>query len=225
MKLVSRAEWGARPARDYVYLKTAELKGVAVHYSAFEGDRLDDHAGCAARVRGIQNYHMDVRGWVDLAYSFIVCRHGYVFEGRGFGVRTAANGTSAGNDGYHAVCFLGADREGRDDVTPSGRRALREIIRAAQRRWPAALEVRPHSDFTATACPGDELRAWIGLEGWKHDGRLPGPSPKPGWFWQWEAWRLARARGERPPRPLGVPRLIPPWAWLAALEFERRRRK
>lgn len=56
--------------------------------------------------------------------SWLVCHHGYRFTGRGLGVRSAAQGTNAGNDSFHAVCFLGADREGRADVTPEAKAAI-----------------------------------------------------------------------------------------------------
>lgn len=93
--------------------------------------------------------------------SHVVCRHGYVFDGRGFGVRSAANGTNDANDAYHAVCFLGDDTVGRADVTPEARRALEQLLAEYRRRYPKATQIRPHSDFVATACPGDELRALI----------------------------------------------------------------
>jgi hypothetical protein len=119
------------------------------------------HRNCAARVRGMQRFHMETRGWLDVAYNHVFCRHGYVFVGRGFGARSAANGTNDVNDHYFAVCFLGDDSAGRADVTPEARRALRQLIAEYRRRYPKATQVRPHSDFVATQCPGDELRALI----------------------------------------------------------------
>jgi N-acetylmuramoyl-L-alanine amidase len=137
------------------------VRGVAVHYSGMNADEQRLHANCAARVRGMQRYHMETRDWLDIAYNHVFCRHGYVFVGRDFGVRSAANGTKDANDGFFAVCFLGDDSVGRADVTPEARRALEGLIAEYRRRYPEAREVRPHSDFFATACPGDELRALI----------------------------------------------------------------
>jgi hypothetical protein len=138
-----------------------EVRGVAVHYSGMNADEQRLHANCAARVRGMQRYHQETREWLDIAYNHVFCRHGFVFVGRGFGVRSAANGTKEANDHYFAVCFLGDDSVGRADVTPEARRALEQLIAEYRRRYPKAREVRPHSDFFATQCPGDELCALI----------------------------------------------------------------
>jgi N-acetylmuramoyl-L-alanine amidase len=119
------------------------------------------HRNCAGRVRGMQRYHIEEREWLDVAYNHIWCAHGFVFVGRGFGVRSAANGTTEANDGYLAICFLGDDSVGRADVTPQARQTLELLIAEYGRRYPKATEIRPHSDFFATACPGDELRALI----------------------------------------------------------------
>jgi hypothetical protein len=160
MQIVTREGWHARPPRDQTRLDRAAQHGTAVHYSAADADEQAAHARCASRVRSIQAYHMDTKQWADIAYSYLVCKHGYVFEGRGRGIRTAAQGTNAGNDAWHAVCFLGDDTAGRDDVTDLGREAIRDAVRHCN-AWSNATGVRPHSAFHATGCPGDDLRGWI----------------------------------------------------------------
>jgi hypothetical protein len=137
------------------------VRGVAVHYSGMNADEQRLHRNCSARVRAMQRYHMEAKSWLDVAYSHVLCGHGYVFVGRGFATRSAANGTKEANDRYFAVCFLGDDSVGRSDVMPAARRALLQLIGEYRQRYPGAREVRPHSDFVATACPGDELRALI----------------------------------------------------------------
>ena len=138
-----------------------QVRGVAVHYSGMNADEQRLHENCAARVRGMQRYHMEERGWLDIAYNHVFCRHGYVFVGRGFGAARRRMARADANDHYFAVCFLGDDSVGRADVTPDARRALEQLIAEYRRRYPKARDVRPHSDFFATACPGDELRALI----------------------------------------------------------------
>jgi hypothetical protein len=159
--LVTRKQWGARDPSCVTKLKRSQVKGVAVHYTASNADEQADHKNCAARVRGIQNYHMGTKGWCDIAYNFVVCKHGSIFVGRGWWNRSAAQGTNSGNDSYIAVCFLGDDTKGRDDVTQAGRAAYLRVFARFGVWYLRKPELRPHSSFTSTSCPGDELRRWI----------------------------------------------------------------
>ena len=61
---------------------------------------------------------------------------------------------------------------------------------------------------------------------------LPGPVPKPSWFWPWLRWRLGVGEfdgleGNERVRPDEAPDEIPPWAFACAekLVTERRRRR
>jgi len=152
MPFVSRAEWGARKPKSAGNSISSHPKGVAVHY---EGPKMGsrDHSKCAALVRSIQDFHMDTRGWADIAYSFPVCEHGYVYEGRGVGKGSAANGTTAANLAYYAVCGLVGKG---DNVTSKLTDGIREAIDIC-RRAGAGNEVVGHRDLFATECPGDVL--------------------------------------------------------------------
>lgn len=161
MRTVSRKAWGAR-APENTPTKIGSVQGIAIHYTASNADEQSDHRNCAARVRGIQAFHMDANGWNDIAYNWVVCKHGYIFVGRGRGVRSAANGTNSGNDHFPAVVFLGDDTAGRDDVTARGRRALAELIAREAGLVAGAYTIRPHSCFKSTGCPGDDLRRFLG---------------------------------------------------------------
>lgn len=133
------------------------------------------HSQCAGKVRSIQNFHMDGQGWADIAYNFLVCPHGFVFEGRGWGRRSAANGTNAGNAAYHAVCYLGGKGDPFTDAAKGGFRATRDEW---ERRYGRKANVHPHRYFLATECPGSEITNWIssGLGG----GSAPAPAPPQG---------------------------------------------
>lgn len=138
-----------------------------MHYTGMNSDEQANHANCAARVRAIQAFHMSPAAggsegpWADIAYNWLVCKHGYVFTGRGWLTRSAAQGTNEGNAYYHAVCFLGDDTAGRDDVTRRGRIALAQIVGQLILRAPYASAIHPHSHFHPTACPGEDLRLAI----------------------------------------------------------------
>jgi len=107
---------------------------------------------------------MDSRGWADIAYNFLVCPHGYTFEGRGWGRRSAANGTNDANAYYHAVCYLSGDGDPFTDLAKGQFVAVRDAWVA---RYQKNAVVMPHSAFVSTACPGDAIRSWIrsGLPG------------------------------------------------------------
>jgi len=162
--LVTRKEWGARPPSAITPLAPAAVRFLVVHYSAMDADERRRHSECAARVRGIQRYHqtsdqLAPGGAADVGYNWLVCRHGYVFVGRGWRRRSAATGPANGFS--VAVCFLGNDSAGRDDVTPRGRRAIRDVLAFCERNAPNLEGVRGHRDFMSTSCPGDELYAFV----------------------------------------------------------------
>jgi len=159
MKFVSRSGWHARAPTGVTALPRPDE--LVFHYSGMNADEQADHKNCAARVRGVQNYHMDSNGWCDIAYNFLVCKHGYIYQGRGWYTRSAAQGTNSGNDGYIAVCFLGDDTAARDDVTSAGRAAFKRVFARYKVWYGKSPILRPHSFFSSTSCPGDQLRAWL----------------------------------------------------------------
>lgn len=149
MNLVTRAQWGARPPRNRTPLNPT---GATAHW---EGPHMGTfpHTACPSKVRGIQDFHMGTRGWSDIAYNAVVCPHGYVFEGRGPGVRSAANGTDPGNDADVAVCYLSGEG---DPFTPEGAQAMADAM-----HWLSPGGKRhAHRDWKPTACPGDTIAAW-----------------------------------------------------------------
>lgn len=161
MKFVSRAQWGAAPPTgSYSHINSTVTTG---HW---EGPRMGSfpHESCATKLRGIQSYHMNGNGWMDIAYNGVVCPHGYVFEGRGPGVRSAANGTNAANDTSCAVCYLGGEG---DPFTPEGQQGM---LDAAE--WLGDPMDKGHRDWYQTACPGDEIYSWI-----QSDQSSPVPAP------------------------------------------------
>lgn len=167
--MISRSSWGARPPDSRSFLSS--VNRVFIHYTGMDADEQENHVNCAGRVRGIQRYHMDTNGWADIAYSFIVCKHGFIFEGRGFDARTAATGPC--NDDSLAVCFLGDDTANRDDVSNAGRKAIADAVASIERRK-GNVSVHGHRDCMSTSCPGDQLYQWL------RDGLpLPPPPPEP----------------------------------------------
>jgi hypothetical protein len=216
VKIVTRSGWKARPPKGTSPVKANEL---VFHYSAANADEQADHRNCASRVRGIQRYHQETQGWQDLAYSFLACKHGYIFEGRGWGVRTAATGPA--NNHTLAVCFLGDDTHGRDDLTTAGRQALVDIAQVALQRE-GIRKWSGHRNHMSTSCPGNEIISFINSEGFKKRVLAQEPDTTPAWWVPWARWRLG---GRKWRRPGSAPKKIPLWAWERLERFIREKKK
>jgi len=76
-----RSEWGARATSTSV---GSTVKLAVVHHSASSNDY--SPADVPGVLRSIQAYHMDGRGWSDIAYNFVVDKFGGIWEGRGGGI-------------------------------------------------------------------------------------------------------------------------------------------
>lgn len=156
-QFIIREQWQARPPRSVSHNITPNRGGCALHY---EGPHMGfpwPHEACFSKVRAIQAFHMDSRGWVDIAYNAVVCPHGAIFEGRWIGVRSAAQGTDSGNQNYYAICGLwGVDDPFTDDAKVAYWRCIQEF-----RKSGAGTDVKPHRYFHSTGCPGDPVAAWI----------------------------------------------------------------
>lgn len=191
MKFVSRSDlgWGASPAA-YANPKS----GIAVHYNgpATGLSKSASHSKCVSYWKNTRSYHVNSNGWADIGYSFGVCPHGYVFEGRGLNKTQAAQ--PGGNTTYYSVTFMigGSEKPGDDHL-----QAWRDV-----RDWlfskGVSKNIKCHSDFVSTSCPGDYLRKLVRdgtLLGGKGDsspggggsggsgGTTPPPFPLPsGWY-------------------------------------------
>jgi hypothetical protein len=186
---VTRAQWQANAPTAVTPLPASKVDTIYYHYTASEADVQENHANCASRVRGVQAFHQQGRGWNDIAYSFLVCKHGYVFEGRGYGVYTAATG--ADNSHSLAVCFLGDDKVNRDDLTPAGRKALVDITQAIIKWARHPLAYKGHRDAMNTRCPGDEIYRYITGPAFAHEVRVSSDDLRArSDFYSWAAWYL-----------------------------------
>ncbi|MDT0568854.1 N-acetylmuramoyl-L-alanine amidase [Streptomyces sp. DSM 3412] len=160
MKLVTRAQWGARDYRtpNGATPYSRARRGVKLHYLGTEfADRTHDR--CGAYIRLLQDQHMDGRGWSDIGYSFLVCTHGYVYEGRGLKRRNSANGNTTLNEQDYAVCLL-VGSSGRTQPTDEQLHGARDAIEHCRTNGPAGDWLGGHRDGYATTCPGDAVYAW-----------------------------------------------------------------
>jgi N-acetylmuramoyl-L-alanine amidase len=160
MNIISRDSWGAKPAKTK-YSKLGEVKGLVIHWSAYPvavGNQAE-----MDQAKTIQRLHQVDRGWNDIAYNFLVGDTGQIYEGRGFGNRSAAQGGNSrqeinyNNKHYVAVCWLGGSK-------PTDKPSDKAIESVKWLYSQVGGELRPHSSFKQTSCPGDAWRQHI-IEG------------------------------------------------------------
>ncbi len=162
-----RGSWGARPPRSAPSV-ASNVKMAFVHHTA--GSNNYDPGDVPRMLRSDQAYHMDVRGWNDLGYNFIVDRFGRIWEGRAGGIDRAVIGAHAEgfNTGSTGVAVLGTFTS--SDPPPAAVDAVSRLLgwklsihgvfpdgttTMAGGRW--FNNISGHRDAKATDCPGRGL--------------------------------------------------------------------
>lgn len=149
MKLITRAEWNARPPRnpdDVVTVPDDERVGFMVHYSGADDDQT---------VRSIQDWCMDHWGYNDIDYNVLADHNGNVYDGRGWHIQGAH--CTGQNRRQIGACLIGTN----DQITDAGKAALRRLYDEACRVIGRTLEMHWHSQSFNTDCPGSVLREWV----------------------------------------------------------------
>ena len=150
MELVRRSGWGAADPRGKPVPIPTPVRDLFLHHTVTpdEGPRT---------VRSIQQFHMDTRGWNDIAYTWLYSpKQRMFFEGRGPGVAGAH--TRGHNKTSHAVAVLG-----NFEVDRPPAHVIEDLANWA--RWHGTaygpVRYRGHRDVGATACPGKHLYAML----------------------------------------------------------------
>lgn len=155
---LTRADWGARPSRGAVALDAAEVEGDALHWPGMArpinavGEA--GKARIASALRGWQNYHMDVRGWSDIAYQIAVDQEGRAWTLRGLNIRSGANGNGDVNRRFGAILLIVAPGE---QPSAKMKETVKQVLRDFRKRFPkCARRPKGHKDVrpAGTDCPG-----------------------------------------------------------------------
>lgn len=188
-----RAQWGARPRSCNA---AQHPERITIHHTETPNA---DQLSTAARLRQMQNYHVDVRGWCDIGYHFLVGKDGNVYAGRAEDVRGAhVAGNNADNVG---IAFVGSYHGGRPSAAMES--AAARIMAALADEWGITLSrstVKSHRELGSSDCPGNALQAR--LAGLVAEARSSTPQPPPS------------APPPTTPPPSTPPAASDPWAGL-----------
>jgi Ca2+-binding RTX toxin-like protein len=181
--IISRAQWGAdenlRRCGPYY---ADRLRAAYVHHTAGTNTYSRDQADNV--VRGIHAFHVQGRGWCDIAYNFLVDRFGRIYEGRYGGIsKPLIGGHAAGfNTGTTGISAMGdfTSTEPSRDMVQAFKRLLAWRLDVAHLRptgWTKLTSsgggtsrygagdtvtlrvITGHRDTSYTACPGARLYA------------------------------------------------------------------
>ncbi len=159
-------EWGARPPNGTIQVLNRKPTYIVVHHTAGgnSNDLSLEHAFAISR--GIQNFHMDGRGWVDSGQQLTNSRGGHVTEGRHRSVEILDGGTrhvQGANVGNHNSEVIGIENEGlysTVDVPVALWNSLVQLVAYIAQSYGISPDmIRGHRDFNATECPGEVLYA------------------------------------------------------------------
>jgi hypothetical protein len=148
---VTRSQWGARQRNCGSYHSPNML---TIHHTYTPNI---DSLSMAARVRQIQSYHIDVRGWCDIGYHFLVGQDGQVYQGR-YENKTGAHAGGANRNNV-GISLIG----NFSDLTPSQsmQTATARTIDAMATEYGISrtrARIKGHREVgsTATSCPGEK---------------------------------------------------------------------
>lgn len=153
LPLVCRDAWGARAAAAPAPPHTIRM--LTVHHSARAAT---DRTQGPAHLRGYQAFHMDDRGWSDIAYHVAVDRAGVVYQLRDWG--TVGDTATSYDPSGHFLLLLDGNFDAHEVTDPQLRTAAHVLAWAADHFGVGLDTISGHRDHApTTACPGDALYA------------------------------------------------------------------
>lgn len=172
MKIITRAQWGARPFRTPApHVPLSSRRWFIVHYPG-AGTPPRDAKGYA---KWIERIHMDGNGWRGVGYNYLVDADGDIAEGCGRDVRGS-------HSPPHNVDGIGVNLwTSNGKSTAKAMHAARELYEQLNRQVGRKLRIGWHGMDYPTECPGPQLREWA-RQGMPDPLADTKPTPTKDWF-------------------------------------------
>jgi hypothetical protein len=152
--VVTRESWGAR-VRNCNSPHTPQK--ITIHHTETP---TNDGMSVTARLRQIQSYHIDVRGWCDIGYHFLVGPDGNVYQGRKE-TNLGAHVSNA-NTNNVGISFIGSFQNSAPSQIMQD--AAVNLMRSLHTAYGISLDrshVKTHREQGTTDCPGNALQARV----------------------------------------------------------------
>jgi len=159
-EIVSRETIGLREPKSRSAINPSYVKGLTVHYTGdpyeTQLDYIDD---VFRKLKNIQKFHMDDRGWADIGYSFAVSNYNTeIFELRGFDVYSAHSGVTQINKTFASVVWLGGQKDIPND---NAKKAIERLQQIMSDKYNKKIMVTGHRDHKNTLCPSASMYEWL----------------------------------------------------------------
>jgi hypothetical protein len=156
IRIYSRADWGARAPRCASGSMTPNR--ATIHHTVTP---TNDSMSPQARLRQIQAFHQDSRGWCDIGYNYLISRDGRVWRARG--ATTVGAHVSNSNTGNIGISFMGTHTSTAPTATQmcNTARLLRRLSMDFGGVDLNRTDVKGHRQYGGTACPGNALYSRI----------------------------------------------------------------
>jgi len=177
MTYYTREQWAARDAEGGPGpLDVEQVEGIALHWPAMQRP-LKFVEEVKAALRSWQNFHIDTRGWSDIAYQEAFDQLGNIYELRGLATQSGANGDTDVNERFGAFLLILAPGE-----KPSGAmvKSVRARIAKHREKFPKSDRIVGHGEIRegGTQCPGEAVQDAIDAGEFEPGEAKTGPSPR-----------------------------------------------
>ncbi|XP_050360495.1 uncharacterized protein LOC126780241 isoform X1 [Nymphalis io] len=153
LRIVSRSDWLAQPVEKPLTKLDQPVPWVIIMHTATETCLTQSQ--CVLRVRLIQSFHIESRGWYDIGYNFLVGGDGSVYYGRGWDYEGAH--TKGYNKYSIGIAFIGTFNN--DPPSKQQIAACQKIIKRGVQLQKLSKDYKlfAHRQLMSTLSPGDEL--------------------------------------------------------------------
>ncbi|XP_049884664.1 peptidoglycan-recognition protein LE-like isoform X5 [Pectinophora gossypiella] len=153
LRIVSRTDWLAQPVEKSVEPIKLPVPWVIITHTAT--DSCFTQSACVLRVRLMQTFHIESRGWSDIGYNFLVGGDGSAYYGRGW------DQIGAHTKGYNkysiAIAFIGTFNS--ENPTKNQVEACKKLIKlgVAEGKLAKDYKLFAHRQLMSTLSPGDKV--------------------------------------------------------------------
>lgn len=169
--LHARSTWTSAPAPDYVSLHNADVKYFVVHYPGAGPDQANKDP--RESLRGWRNFHVQTRGWRDIAYNYAVDLSGRIWTLRGW----AQDGGVKGMGGKCVSCLLILG--GTEEMSDAMKESVVALADWVDNRVGRGLARTYHGRLVSTDCPGTDATRWVKAGMPVPSAAKPAPTTRP----------------------------------------------